>query len=89
MNGYVVESYEPSRVKVTKLVPLVYDKFLTLIPLLLFVAIILGFVSYKEFVFLRSLTLDTDVPCNSVSVITSSLTKPVTRSIITIVGGSI
>ena len=72
MNGYVVESYDPSRVKVTKLVPLVYDKFLTLIPLLLFVAIILGFVSYKEFVFLRSLTLDTDVPCNSVSVITSS-----------------
>ena len=45
VNGYVVESYAPSRVKVTKLVALVCDRFLTLIPLLLFVAIILGFVS--------------------------------------------
>ena len=65
-----MESYAPSRVKVTKLVPLVYDKFLTLIPLLLFVATILGFVSYKSFVFLRSLTSDTDVPCISTAVIT-------------------
>ena len=54
VNGYVVESYAPSRVKVTKFVALVCDKFLTLIPLLLFVAIILGFVSYNEFVFVKS-----------------------------------
>ena len=87
VNGYVVESYAPSRVKVTKLVPLVYDKFLTLIPLLLFVAIILGFVSYREFVFVSNLTTETDVPCISTAVITSFLTKPVTRSIITMFGG--
>ena len=43
----------PSRVKVTTLVPDVNDRSLTLIPLLLFVATILGFVSYKEFVFLK------------------------------------
>ena len=88
VNGYVVESYAPSRVKVTKLVPLVKFRSLTLIPLLLFVAMILGFVSYKSFVFLRSLTSDTDVPCTSTAVITSSLTKPVTRSITTMFGGS-
>ena len=88
VNGYVVESYAPSRVRVTKLVPLVNDRSLTFIPLLLFVATILGFVSYNEFVFVKSLTLDTDVPCNSTVVITSSLTKPVTRSITTILGGS-
>ena len=64
------------------------DRSLTFIPLLLFVAIILGFVSYNEFVFVKSLTSDTDVPCSSTSVITSSLTKPVTRSITTIFGGS-
>ena len=69
--------------------PLVNDRSLTFIPLLLFVAIILGFVSYNEFVFVKSLTSDTDVPCSSTSVITSSLTKPVTRSITTIFGGSI
>ena len=48
---------------VTKLTPLVNDRFFTLIPLLLFVAIILGFEPYNEFVFVKSLTLDTDVPC--------------------------
>ena len=83
----MVESYPPSRVKVTKLVPLVNDRFLTLIPLLLLVAIILGFVSYKEFVFLKSLTSDTDVPFTSTDVKTSFLTDPVTRSITTILGG--
>ena len=82
-----MESYSPSRVKVTKLVPLVNDRSLTFIPLLLFVAIILGFVPYNEFVFVYSLTLDTDVPFNSRVVMTSSLTKPVTRSIITMFGG--
>ena len=49
-----MESYSPSRVKVTKLVPLVNDRSLTFIPLLLFVAIILGFVPYNEFVFVKS-----------------------------------
>ena len=67
--------------------PLVNDKFLTLIPLLLFVAIILGFVPYREFVFVKSLTSETDVPCISTAVITSFLIDPVTRSIITIFGG--
>ena len=42
--------------------PLVNDRFLTLIPLLLFVAIILGLVPYNEFVFVNILTSDTDVP---------------------------
>ena len=65
-----------------------YDKFLTLIPLLLLVAIILGFVSYNEFVFVSILTSDTDVPCTSTAVITSFLTEPVTRSITTMFGGS-
>ncbi len=87
MNGYVVESYEPSNVKVTRLVPLVNDRFLTLIPLLLFVAIILGFVPYRELVFVKILTSDTDVPCISTAVITSFLTELVTRSITTIFGG--
>ena len=79
--------YEPSRVNVTKLVPLVNDRFFTLTPLLLFIAAIFGLVSYKEFVFLSILTSETDVPCRSTSVITSSLIKPVTLSIITIFGG--
>ena len=68
--------------------PDVKSKSLTLIPLLLFVATIFGFVSYREFVFLKILTSDTDVPCKSVSVRTSFLTRPVTRSIITMLGGS-
>ena len=72
----------------TTFVPDVKSKSLTLIPLLLLVATIFGFVSYKEFVFLKILTSDTDVPCKSVSVRTSSLVKPVTRSIITMFGGS-
>ena len=62
VNGYVVESYDPSRVNLTEFIPLTNSKFLTFIPLLLFVAIILGFESYKEFVFVKSLTSDTDVP---------------------------
>ena len=52
----------------TTFVPDVKSKSLTLIPLLLLVATIFGFVSYKEFVFLKILTSDTDVPCKSVSV---------------------
>ena len=87
VNGYVVESYDPSRVRVTKFVPLVNDRFLTLIPLLLFVAIILGFVSYNEFVFVSILTSETDVPLTSTDVRTSFLVNPVTRSITTILGG--
>ena len=63
--------------------PLVNDRSLNFIPLLLFVAIILGFEPYNEFVFVKSLTLDTDVPCNSTSVMTSSLTSFVTLSITT------
>ena len=68
--------------------PDVKSKSLTLIPLLLFVATIFGLVSYKEFVFLKILTSDTDVPCKSTDVKTSFLVKPVTRSITTILGGS-
>ena len=64
----------PSRVSATTLVPLVNDKFLTLIPLLLLVATIFGLVSYKEFVFLSILTSETDVPCNSDLVTISELT---------------
>ena len=40
--------------------PLVNDKFLTLIPLLLFVGTIFGFVSYNEFVFVNNITSDTE-----------------------------
>ena len=78
----------PSRVNATTLVPLVNDKFLTLIPLLLLVATIFGLVSYKEFVFLSILTSETDVPCNSDLVTISELTWPVTLSITIILGGS-
>ena len=82
----MVESYVPSRVKVTT--GAVYDRFLTLMPLVLLVATIFGFVSYRELVFLSMVTLETDVPCNSETVTMSVFTCPVTRSITTILGGS-
>ena len=78
----------PSRVKSTTLVPLVNETFLILIPFVLLVATIFGSVSYKELVFLKSSTSETEVPCNSDLVMISLLTWPVTLSITITLGGS-